>query len=295
MADSLDSWRGAGTTFRYRGHPVFVRLGGDPEAPVLLLIHGFPTASWDYAPLWEALAARWRVLTLDMLGFGFSAKPRGYPYSIGDQADLCQAFLRAESVTAYHVLAHDYGDTVAQELLARDSADIRLASLCLMNGGIFPETHRPLFIQRLLSSPVGPLAARLSTRTSFAVSMRRIFSRERPPLPAELDSFWTLVTHGGGRAVLSDISRYRHERRRQRERWVGALQAARVPLRLIVGMADPIAGAAMAQRYRALMPGPDVVELPGVGHYPQMEAPARVLEAYAAFRERLAVSAAARG
>jgi len=291
MAEPLDAWRRGGEYFRHAGRDIFVRRGGDPAAPVLLLIHGFPTASWDYAPVWDQLAARWRVLTLDLLGFGFSAKPRDHVYAIAGQADLCEAFLRAESVTSYHVLAHDYGDTVAQELVARGLAATatpgpRLKSACLLNGGIFPEAHRPLLIQRLLSSPAGPLAARLSTRGTFAASMGRIFGRERPPTGAELDAFWALVNHGDGRAVLAAVSRYRDERRAQRERWVGALRNARVPLRFIVGMADPIAGAAMSRRYREVVPRPDVVELAGVGHYPQVEAPERVLAAYSVFRDR---------
>ena len=284
MTDSLDLWRRNGTSFAWQGHDIFVRRGGEPAAPVLLLIHGFPTASWDFAPLWDGLAARWRVLTLDMLGFGLSAKPPGHRYSIAGQADLVQALLRAEGVAEYHVLAHDYGDTVAQELLARDAAAPALRSVCLLNGGIFPEAHRPLPIQRLLSSPVGPLVARLSSRAMFTASMRRIFSRSRPPTPAELDSWWALVTHDNGRAALAGLSRYRQERRQLRARWVGALQATRVPLRLIVGTVDPIAGAGMAVRYRQLVPRPDIVELAGVGHYPQVEAPGLVLEAYGDFR-----------
>ncbi len=287
MTESLESWHRSGATFPWRGHDIYVRRAGNPAAPVLLLIHGFPTASWDYAPLWDRLAARWRVLTLDMLGFGFSAKPRDHPYTIGDQADLVQAFLRAEAVTTYHVLAHDYGDTVAQELLARDTADPQLASVCLLNGGIFPEAHRPLPIQRLLSSPLGPLVARLSSRATFAVSMRRIFGRARPPTAVELDGLWRLVTHGNGRTVLPAVSRYRLERRPQRGRWVGALQTTHLPLRLISGMADPIAGETMTARYRELVPRPDVVELKGIGHYPQIEAPESVLEAYTEFRTRI--------
>jgi pimeloyl-ACP methyl ester carboxylesterase len=287
VSDSPGEWRRKGASFTYRGHEIFVRSAGDKAAPVLLLIHGFPTASWDYAPLWDGLAARWRVLTLDMLGFGFSAKPRNYSYSISGQADLMEAFLRAESVTNFHVLAHDYGDTVAQELLARDSVQPRLRSVCLLNGGLFPEAHHPLLIQRLLSSPLGPLVARLSTRRSFALSMRQIFAQDRPPTPAELEGFWELLTHGNGRAVLAAVSRYRHERRRLRGRWVGALQAAAVPLRLIVGMADPVAGATIAARYRQLVPHPDVLELAGVGHYPQMEVPDQVLRGYSEFREAL--------
>lgn len=286
MAASLEFWRRTGESFDWQGNRIFVRRAGDEAAPVLLLIHGFPTASWDYAPVWDALAARWRVLTLDMLGFGFSAKPRHQAYPLASQADLVEAFLRSESVTDYHVLAHDYGDTVAQELLARNSVEPALRSVCLLNGGIFPEAHRPLLIQRLLSSVAGPLVARLSGRATFAVSMRRIFSRQRPPTRDELDGLWALVTKDGGRTVMAAISRYRLERRELRPRWVGALTTTTVPLRLIVGTEDPIAGSATAGRYRQLVPRPDVVELPGVGHYPQIEAPEQVVHAYEEFRAR---------
>jgi pimeloyl-ACP methyl ester carboxylesterase len=288
VADSLELWRRSGTSFAHEGHDIYVRRGGEPAAPVLLLIHGFPTASWDFAPLWDALAARWRVLTLDMLGFGLSAKPAGHAYSIAGQADLIRAFLQVEGVVEYHILAHDYGDTVAQELLARDVPAPALRSVCFLNGGLFPEAHRPLLIQRLLSSPVGPLAARLSTRTTFAASMRRIFGRNRPPAQTELDGWWALVTQADGRGALAGLSRYRQERRRLRDRWVGTLQTTHVPLRLIVGTADPVAGLSIAARYRQLVPGADIVELEGVGHYPQLEAPERVLAAYGEFRAGLA-------
>jgi pimeloyl-ACP methyl ester carboxylesterase len=79
------------------------------------------------------------------------------------------------------------------------------------------------------------------------------------------------------------------ERRQQRERWVGALVKAAVPLKLINGEADPISGGHMVTRYRELVPHPDVTVLPGIGHYPQCEAPAQVLAAYRQFRAALPV------
>ena len=289
MADSLELWRRQGASFTHRGHDIFVRRGGDPRAPVLVLIHGFPTASWDFAPLWDALVARWRVLTLDMLGFGLSAKPPGYRLfdrrpGRPDPGASCRR-RESRSITSW--------PTTTATPWPRNSwpgaaAEPALRSVCLLNGGIFPEAHRPLLIQRLLSSPAGPLVARLSTRTTFAASMRRIFGPDRPPTPAELDGWWALVTHGNGRAALAGVSRYRQERRRLRTRWVGALQTTPVPLRLIVGTADPIAGAGIAGRYRQLVPRADVIELTGVGHYPQVEAPDLVLAAYAEFRAGLA-------
>lgn len=288
MTLSIAQWCAAGGSFEHRGQRIFTRTGGRPDAPVLLLIHGFPTASWDWALLWDTLIARYRVLTLDMVGFGFSDKPAGYAYSILDQADLCENFLRANKVERYDILAHNYGDTVAQELLARqgDQGDRpHLASVCFLNGGLFPESHRPLPMQRLLASPAGGFVGALASRKSLEASMRSIFGRQTPPDDETLDGFWHMMTYNGGTRVLHRLIGYMAERRQHRERWVGALQRATVPMRVIDGAADPVSGAHMVQRYRALVPAADTVLLESIGHYPQIEAPHAVLDAYLAFRD----------
>jgi pimeloyl-ACP methyl ester carboxylesterase len=288
----LSSWLAAGRHMDYRGHRIFLRSDGPADAPVLLLIHGFPTASWDWEALWPQLTRRWRVIAPDLIGFGFSAKPRAYRYSLTDQADLCEAVLRHLGVEAFHALAHDYGDSVAQELLARQAPAERarrprLQSLCFLNGGLFPETHRPVLIQKLLISPLGPLVGRLTSRARIATSMRRIFGPESPPDEALLDGFWALITHEAGPRIMHRLIRYMSERRAQRPRWVGALQSTDVPLKLIDGAADPISGAHMAARYRELVPAADVTLLEHIGHYPQIEAPQQVLAAFEAFAERV--------
>ncbi len=286
--ETLDGWRAQGSTHRHRGHTVFFREAGEGDA--LLLIHGFPTASWDWHAIWPELARRFRVIAPDLLGFGFSAKPRDHRYSIADQADLCEGLLDALGVRAAHVLAHDYGDTVAQELLARreerraaGATGLELRSVCLLNGGLFPETHRPRPIQRLLISPLGPLVARLTNRRSFERSFRPIFGPRTRPTERELDDFWRLVVASDGTRVFPSLIRYMEERRRHRARWVGALARTDVPLRLVNGPLDPISGAHMVERYRELVPRPDVVLLDGIGHYPQVEDPAGTLRAYLEF------------
>ncbi len=276
---SPDAWRAGGDFFDWRGHRIFFRAEGAGE-PVLL-VHGFPTASWDWWAIWPGLIARHRVLTLDMIGFGFSAKPRRFPYSIFAQADLFGALLAREGVSSYRLVAHDYGDTVAQELLARQNDDPsapRIVSACLLNGGLFPEAHRALVTQKLLASPLGPLLARLGGHRALAASMRRIWGTH-PVSDDELRAMWRLVAEHDGAAVMPKLIGYMAERRAHRERWVGALVHATAPLRVIDGLLDPISGAHMVARYRELVPHPDVVELPRVGHYPQLEAPGDVLAA----------------
>ena len=282
----IQQWQSGGALIAWRGQQIYVREvgSGDP----VLLIHGFPTSSLDWHLLEDLLAERFRLISFDMLGFGLSDKPPAGDYRIAAQADLAQAVLAHFGIRQCRVLAHDYGDTVAQELLARQidgSATFALQQLCLLNGGLIPECHRPRLIQKLLASPLGPLIARLTRYSRFAASMRAIC--RKPLADTELRSMWELIEHNDGRRVLPQLIGYMAERRIHRERWVGALQRAPLPLRLIDGIEDPISGAHLVQGYREQVADADVVELAGVGHYPPLEAPEDVARAFVEFAARL--------
>lgn len=283
---ALDDWRAQSQAFHFRGHTIRYWTAGDTQAQPLLLIHGFPSASWDWHRLWTPLAERYRVIACDMLGFGYSAKPRGHAYSLLEQADLQQALLaHLGEQRPVHVLAHDYGDSVAQELIARhQERQLQLAGCVFLNGGLFPETHHPVRVQKLLLGPLGPLLGRLFSRRKLAQSFARIFGPHTQASEAELDALWQLVAYNNGPAVMHRLIRYMPERRQQRQRWVTAMQATTLPMRVIDGAFDPISGAHMVARYRELISDPDTVLLDGIGHYPQLEAPAAVLEHYLQFR-----------
>jgi pimeloyl-ACP methyl ester carboxylesterase len=287
----LEEWKRSGQDYDHRGYHIFYRDQG--TGPALLCIHGFPTASWDWSRLWPELAARSRCIAPDMLGFGFSSKPRPYAYSILDQADLHEGLCRSLGVDEVDVLAHDYGDTVAQELLARHEErrargepGLRLRSVCLLNGGLFPEAHRPRLVQRLLASPIGAWLGRLYDEGKFRRSFRPLFGAATQPTDHELREFWELIQHNDGLAVQHLLIRYLDERRRHRPRWVGALERTAVPVRFVCGADDPVSGRHMADRYRQLVPRPDVVLLEQTGHYPQVERPDQVLEAFLPFAAR---------
>lgn len=285
----LSVWRKRSQTFVFRGQTIRYWTTGQGEP--LLLIHGFPTASWDWHYLWQPLAQRYRMIACDMLGFGDSAKPANHRYSLLEQADLQQALLAHLQVEQpVHILAHDYGDSVAQELLARHYEDkIEVASCVFLNGGLFPETHRPVLMQKLLLSPLGWMIGRAFTRDALVKSFRQIFGPQTGPTESELDDFWSLVDSHHGPRIMHKLINYIPERRVQRDRWVAAMQRGEVPMRVIDGEVDPISGAHMAERYRELVPDADTVLLPNIGHYPQIEAPVQVLKHYLAFRERFAL------
>ncbi len=298
-AGSIKEWQSSGQSFDFEGqlekYNIFYQVQGPKDAPALLLIHGYPSASWDWHLQWPTLIQHFRVITLDMLGFGFSAKPAKFSksssvqYSIHTQADIFTALLRKLNIKKMHVLSHDYGDTVAQELLARslhkEKNAIEVLSLCLLNGGLFPETHKALLLQKLLLSPVGPLVARLASYKKFKKNFAHICAV--PLSEEELKTLWHLVEFNNGKPILAKLISYMNERKQFRARWVGALQNSEIPIRLIDGLQDPISGAHMVKRYRELISNADIIELEGVGHYPQLEAPQQVLDGFMAFHKKL--------
>ncbi|MBI6614984.1 alpha/beta hydrolase [Pseudomonas simiae] len=284
----LSAWRKRSQTFDFHGRTLRYWVAGQGEP--LLLIHGFPTASWDWHYLWQPLAQRNLVIACDMLGFGDSAKPLDHGYCLLEQADLQQALLAHLRVEQpVHVLAHDYGDSVAQELLARHyEGRFHMASCVFLNGGLFPETHRPALVQKLLLSPLGWMIGRAFGRNALANSFSQIFGPNTRPSESALDDFWSLIDCHDGTRILHKLIAYIPQRGRMRERWVAAMQRDGVPLRVIDGEMDPISGAHMVERYCELVPHADTVLLANIGHYPQIEAPVQVLKHYLAFRERIA-------
>jgi pimeloyl-ACP methyl ester carboxylesterase len=297
-------WQDLGKFFSYRKHEIdyqiFYRDSAEgilqeTNKPTLLLIHGFPTASIDWQHIWSELSKHFRLLTLDMIGFGLSDKPQNYAYSIHDQADIFQTLLNKLGISNYHILAHDYGDTVAQELLARqldaeeqesssEFSNRKIRSTILLNGGLFPETHRPVLMQKLLISPLGSLLIKLYSYNKFKKTFSTICAK--PISEPELAAYWELLQYNNGTKVMPKLIRYMQERKQYRTRWVGALEKVNMPLRLIDGLADPISGLHMVERYKQLIENHDVVELKGVGHYPQVEAPQEVLSAALEFWQK---------
>ncbi len=278
----LEHWLKSGQYFNYKRHQVFYKEGGEGE--VLLLIHGFPTSSWDWHLMWEKLTQHFHVIAPDMIGFGFSDKPKNYHYCIMDQADLHEVMMEKMGVRKIHILAHDYGDTVAQEMLARwllrketplQALDIQ--SVTLLNGGVFPEMHRPRTIQKLLASPFGALLAPAMGKGRLRKTFQDIFGKRTQPTPEEIDEFWCLIAHKKGKYRIPQHIRYMQERRTHRERWVGALEKCPLPLLHINGEADPISGRHAGEFFQKKIPQVKVTFLDGIGHYPQVENPEAVL------------------
>ncbi len=287
LTDRTRAWRATGQDEIVHGRRLWVhRRPGPASAPLVVLLHGFPSSSYDWRPLLDSGALDGHeILAFDFLGFGLSEKPADHVYTLGWQADAVQTLV-ARSAGApgrpVFLVAHDMGTSVATELLARDLGDdlpLPVAGALLFNGSILLHRASPTPGQKLLRSPAGPVFARLMSRRTFTAQFARIFSDGHPLDAGEAADQWSLVAHGGGAARSHQTIHYMSERERLTDRWHGAIRDWPGPLSLAWGLQDPVATVDVLAGLRELRPHAPVHELPQLGHYPQVEAPARIAAA----------------
>ena len=285
---NLNEWKESGKYFDCDGLPVYYHLT-EKSDEVLLCLHGFPTSSFDYHKIWNDLAKEFAVLSFDMIGYGFSAKPLDFGYTTFDQVDTLVALLENLQIKRVHILAHDYGNTITQELLARAQEkrlNFSVVSICMLNGALFPETHRPILAQKILISPFGFLFGRLISDSRFKESLASVFGAKTRPTAQELEDFVFLFKSGNGQRIAHKLIRYMTERTKYRTRWVGALQEMKQPFRLINGLADKVSGKHLVERFREVVPNQtEIIEFEEIGHFPHFEIPEICLEKFFEFHQ----------
>jgi pimeloyl-ACP methyl ester carboxylesterase len=288
---NLSEWRESGNFFEFEGNAIFYHLS-EPSAEVLLCLHGFPASSFDYHKIWDGLTKHFSVLAFDLIGYGFSAKPVDFDYTTFNQVDILQALLEHLNVKKVHILAHDYGNTITQELLARaeeNRLNFSIETICFLNGALFPETHRPILAQKILISPFGFLFGKLISDAIFRKSLATVFGENTQPTTTELNDFVSLFKQNNGKRIAHKLIRYMTERAKYRARWVGALARIKQPFRFINGLEDKVSGRHLVRRFREVLPHQnDIIELENIGHFPHFETPETVLDRFLEFHHKLA-------
>ena len=141
-------------TIAVDGLSLFYREVGPPDAPVVLLLHGYPTSSHQFRELMPRLA-HYRVLAPDFPGFGFTSVPaeRDYPYTFDALSRTLEAFLEALSVTRFAMYVFDYGTPVGMRYMLRHPEQV--AAIVSQNGNAYVEGLGPAWapIQRYWQEP----------------------------------------------------------------------------------------------------------------------------------------------
>ncbi len=288
-----EEWRARGSRFLWGpaeedAAPVevfHVELG-DPDAPVLALVHGFPTSSIDWFEVSVQLSTRYRVCMLDFPGYGFSDKPRGWGYSLRRDAELLDHYL-AEVVGAESavMVAHDRGDSVAlihSAHAAEQRVRVTLEHLVLSNGNIFLPLSNLTDAQRLMLHD--PQVLQQLTPELFAAGMGALmFSPPRGPDDPEVQALAETFAHDDGVGVLHETIQYLRERSVDEQKWLRALAATPLATTLIWGVYDTVSPIRVASHvwHEHLMfkPGHNALYLiPGANHYLQNDRPEAFVE-----------------
>jgi pimeloyl-ACP methyl ester carboxylesterase len=267
QCEFLTSRRGQRIAFRRTGH-----------GPSVLLLHGFPTWSYDYAAVALDLALDHDVITMDFLGYGASEKPNPHKYSVSDSADVVEDLAAHLQLNAVRLVVHDYGAIVGQELLDRALTGLlgfTIDSLVILNSGIVYQAYRPTRLQKLLALPtVGKLLASRITANRVRAGLDSI--RRVSLTDAEFENLWLGISRDNGHHLAHLLIKYNAERDNHHRRWESALANWDGPMHLVWGLDDPVSGRHVLEKAVKRLPRAKVTRLADVGHFPQSEAPQEV-------------------
>ncbi len=242
------------TLISRRGHRIAYRRRGN--GPAVLLLHGFPTWSYDYAEMASDLAADHDVITMDFLGYGASDKPSSYAYSVAESADTVEDLVAHLGLTSVRLVVHDYGGIVGQELLDRANhgqLPFAVGDVTMLNCGIVYSAYRPTRMQKLLILPVvGKLIAGRVSAARVRSALDAI--RGTPLSDNEFDDLWLGMSKDNGHKLSHLLIKYNAERAMHHQRWESALADWTRPLHLVWGLADPVSGSHVLEQAVKVLP-----------------------------------------
>ena len=243
----------------------------------LVILHGYPTSSYDYHKVLPELSKHYRVIIHDHLGFGFSDKPLDYSYSLIEQADVALQLWKQLGLTNVTVLAHDYGTSIATEILARHNKqqiNLQIDKLILCNGSMHIELSKLRTIQKLLKNKfTGKWVAKLTSYSIFKKNLRSVYFDKAQATEDELKEMWFQLEHNNGRKVIHLLSNYINERYFFWHRWIGALKETQIPTKIVWAKNDPVAVAAIANLLTTEIPNNNLFWIDECGHFPMLEKP----------------------
>ncbi|MGP4104125.1 alpha/beta fold hydrolase [Nonomuraea sp. KM90] len=265
------------STLPLEGGNTYVHQGGPRDAPALVLIHGLAASTRWWDPLVPMLARSYRVIRVDLLGHGRSAKPAGGGYTIPEQGRRVGEALDRLGVERAIVAGHSTGGSVAAAL-AEQRRDL-VTALALIDSG----PHLDAFIsdglvgQLLFVPVVGQLLWRFRTDEIVRQGLDTAFSRRGYKIPQQLVNDVRGMTY----PALTATSRAADDYLKQRA-LPDRLKVLGKPLLVIFGKEDRRWRSSSAAGYHAV-PGARIELLPDVGHSPMLEDPPRTAALLLAF------------
>jgi pimeloyl-ACP methyl ester carboxylesterase len=287
-------WGRGGLYFRWQsGQPensqwpelnIFYRTFGNSDNPAIIMIHGWPTSSYDFKELISELEKEYYIAVIDTPGYGFSDKPKGdYRYSIPDDAQLVDHFIREVlGLSRFTLLTHDKGDSVGFAFLnlyqQLGASAYQIDHHVILNGGIYLPLAKLSAAQKYLTLPgFGQFMTRfILTPDRFTTGLAKVYS---PTLTREERlNMSSTFKYQGGTTVFPKTLRYLQDRHKLEKTWLETLSRSEIPATLIWGERDPIAKTEIADFvWENHLLNRDAAasywRLPCASHYPQNDQP----------------------
>lgn len=273
--NNLD-WKNKGHLISVYNKNIFVIDKGKSKE-TLVILHGYPTSSYDYYKVLPELSKHYRVIIHDHLGFGFSDKPLEYSYSIIEQADIALQLWKQMGVTNVTLLAHDYGTSIATEILARHNKqqiNLQINKLILCNGSMHIELSKLRVIQKLLRNKITrKWVAKLTNFSLYKKNLRNIYFDKKKISNEELQEMWFQLLHNKGEKIIHSLSNYINERYTFWHRWIGALKETQIPTKIVWAKNDPVAIDLIAELLALEIHNNKLFWINECGHFPMLEKP----------------------
>ncbi|MEP0264298.1 alpha/beta hydrolase [Dokdonia sp.] len=301
ISSQLTTWEATGEYIPYGPfqHTLFVKQIGDSQATsdkTILLIHGFPESSYSYHAIVDGLLQQFdRIILFDLLGYGLSDKPvTGYTYSLFEQTDTVFAVWKHFGIKGGHLLAHDMGDSIATEIVARYENGLLptwfsdgLQSITFTNGGMVLELASLRVTQKILLSRFGSLLSNLSTFKLFKQQIRSAHGNQNLSVE-EIQTLWELhIKQDGHKNVHRTITYLNDRKRFEKTRWLPALQHTKIPIHICWGNEDAVAKVAIAHYLKEnICKDATLTIMDGLGHFCQLGSPKKWIEHILSFYKK---------
>ena len=290
VPDRLTKWRDEGEAVELLGKQIWYHDQGPRTDDAVFIVHGYPGSSWDFQGVVERIGDQARTVVMDMRGFGLSEKPLDGDYqsnfTLMLQADLYDALADHLGLKTVLLVAHDMGQTVGLELMARfeeGRTPFRIRHAILLDGSTLVDMIQPTPFQvQDLAKPSTALADDMDWQDIYDMFPESYSKESRAR-----DDFNELVTcqshqiyinHGS--RTIGGIVHYLKERQENFGRWSRTLfRFKKAPMTVIWGEQDPVAVIAMADRIKRERPVTDLYKYPDSGHWPSIEFPDRIGDA----------------
>ena len=240
-----EAWYRAGEYFEWtsttlnnegRRVRVFYRTFGNRAKPALVILHGYPTSSFDFREMIPFLEEDYFVAVLDFPGFGFSDKPQdGYSYMLEDDAKLVDHFVQEVlELPRFHLLTHDRGGSVGfaflGNYLAREEKSYEITYHFISNGGLFLP---------LANLSQGQYAIQHAVRGPELIREQQARPRVTEGTPRQV-AYADIQAFNDGIGARLYVGKYLLERTANEYRWLDTLRESPIPTALIWGLQDTV-------------------------------------------------------